>query len=83
MSDPPAITISLTHDSAIILAGVLADFFYGGTGRLEGRLSHVEYHPASELLTQLEECQAVSPLRLGPGFVKELEIAKRRIEARL
>jgi hypothetical protein len=82
MSERPAITISLPHDHAMVISGLLAEYFYGRS-ILEGRLTPVQADSLSELLTQLEKCPAVSTLALGDRFMDEVQQSAARIQAHL
>ena len=73
-------TISLTHDTAIVIAGLLADHFYAGSGPLKGGLTRVQEFAMSELLMRFEKCDAISPITLGPTFLDKLNEATERIE---
>ncbi|MGE0044871.1 MAG: hypothetical protein AB7J28_08955 [Hyphomonadaceae bacterium] len=80
MSERPDVTISLSHDAAMVLAGVLSDYFYGGAGPLQrGRLSGVQACAFSEFATKLEDVEAVSAIWLGDRFVPELEASTRKL----
>jgi hypothetical protein len=81
MREEPSQAISLTHDAAIVIAGLLADHFYAGSGPLNGRLTRAQDFALSELLMRLEKCGAISPITLGPEFLSELKGATQRIEA--
>jgi hypothetical protein len=80
MNERPNVTANISHDAAIVIAGMLADYFNGGRGPLAERTTRVQDIALSELLSRLEKCDLVSPIMLGPGFIEELDAASQRIE---
>ncbi|MBX3431240.1 MAG: hypothetical protein KF779_16760 [Hyphomonadaceae bacterium] len=80
MTERPQVHTKLSHDAAIVIAGMLADYFHAGAGPLAERITRVQEVALSELLGRLEDCRSVSPIALEAEFVVELSAASKRIE---